>query len=289
MASIQAFVLWFPPERTSTMIAIAFSVGGLGAITASSPLEAALAYFDWREIFNALAAFTIALSALFFVWVPEHPRVGGPVRVREQLSGLLQIGRDAAFWRIAVSIGANQCAVVGLFTLWITAWLRDVAGYDRTAAAHALAGVALAFIAGYLVFGRLGDAWTRRGRSLLPLFAAGVGGALACLALITCGVTGAPFFLWAGHVFCGAGASLAHTIATRRYPRDMAGRVNTALNTFTFVGIFLGQWATGALLTLWPQTPIGYDPRAYFYAFGALWLVQAAGLAWLWTGRRLFT
>jgi MFS family permease len=167
--------------------------------------------------------------------------------------------------------------------------LRDVAGYDRTAAARALSGVALAFIAGYLVFGRLGDAWTRHGRSLLPLFAGGVGGALACLALITCGVTGAPFLLWAGLVFCGAGASLAHTIATRRYPRDMAGRVNTALNTFTFVGIFLGQWATGALLTLWPQTPIGYDPRAYFYAFGALWVVQAAGLAWLWSGRRLFS
>ena len=289
MASIQAFVLWFPPERTSTMIAIAFSVGGLGAITASSPLEAALGHFDWREIFNALAAFTVALSLVFFLWVPEHPRVSGPVRVREQLGGLLRIARDAAFWRVALAIGANQCAVVGLFTLWITAWLRDVAGYDAAAAARTLAGVALAFIAGYLAFGRLGDAWTRRGRSLLPLFAGGVAGALACLGLITCGVTLAPFLVWAGLVFCGAGASLAHTIATRRYPRDMAGRVNTALNTFTFVGIFLGQWASGALLALWPPTATGYDPRGYFYAFGALWLVQAAGLAWLWSGRRLFS
>ncbi len=289
MASIQAFVLWFPPERTSTMIAIAFSMGGLGAITASSPLEAALGHFDWREIFNALAAFTVALSVLFLLWVPEHPRTAGPVRVREQLGGLVKIARDAAFWRVALAIGANQCAVVGLFTLWITAWLRDVAGYDGAAAARTLAGVALAFIAGYLAFGRLGDAWTRRGRSLLPLFAGGVAGALACLGLITCGVTLAPFLVWAGLVFCGAGASLAHTIATRRYPRDMAGRVNTALNTFTFVGIFLGQWATGALLTLWPPTPTGYDPRGYFYAFGALWLVQAAGLAWLWRGRRLFS
>ena len=67
----------------------------------------------------------------------------------------------AAFWRVAPAIGANQCPVVGLFTLWITAWLRDVAR-------------ALAY------------------------------------------------------------------------------------------------------------------PRGYFYAFGALWLVQAAGLAWLWSGRRLF-
>jgi len=39
------------------------------------------------------------------------------------------IARDGAFWRVAIAIGATQCAVVSLFTLWITAWLRDVAGY----------------------------------------------------------------------------------------------------------------------------------------------------------------
>lgn len=289
MATIQAFVLWFPPERTSTMIALAFSMGGLGAITAASPLEAALGRFHWREIFTGLAAVTAALSVLFFSWVPDRTALKNPVALRVQLAGLGRIARDPTFWRVALAIGANQCAVVGLFTLWITAWLRDVAGYDRAAAANGLAWVALALIAGYLVFGRLGDAWARRGRSLLPLFAGGVGGALACLGLITCGVTVAPVLLWAGFVFCGTGASLAHSIATLRYPRDMAGRVNTTLNTFTFVGIFLGQWATGALLSLWPPTPIGYDPHAYFYAFGALWLVQAAGLAWLWTGRRLFS
>jgi hypothetical protein len=44
----------------------------------------------------------------------------------------------------------------------------------------------------------------------------------------------------------------------------------------------------GAVLGLFPPSAGGYDPRGYFYALGALWLVQAAGLAWLWTGRRLF-
>jgi predicted MFS family arabinose efflux permease len=288
MASIQAFVLWFPPERTSTMIAVAFSVGGFGAITASSPLEAALGHFDWREIFVALSAATLALSAVFFLWVPERRPSGEAAHWKTQFAGFGRFVRDPAFWRVAFSLGANQCAVVGLFTLWITAWLRDVAGYDRAQAAAGLAWVAVAFMVGYLFFGRLGDAWTRRGRSLLPLFAAGVAGALACLALLTFGVTRAPVLLWAVLVFCGSGASLAHSIATRRYPREMAGRVNTTLNTFTFTGIFLGQWGMGAILGAWPATATGYDPRGYFYALGALWLVQAAGLAWLWTGRRLF-
>jgi hypothetical protein len=68
----------------------------------------------------------------------------------------------------------------------------------------------------------------------------------------------------------------------------MAGRVNSALNVAVFVGMFSGQWAVGLVLNLWPQTAAGYAPEAYAWALGGLWLVQASGLAWLWSGRRLF-
>ena len=288
MASMQAFVLWFPPQRTATMIALAYSMGGLGAITASAPLELALRHYDWRQVFQALAAATLALSVVFAFVVPEHRgprRTGG---LREQLPGLARIARDGAFWRIAVAIGTNQCAVVALFTLWITAWLRDVAGFDRAEAAQGLAAAALALIAGYFFFGRLADARARRGQPQLPLLMGGIAATLFFLTLLTLGLARGAVVLWCCFMFFGAGATLAHSIATRRYPQEMAGRVNTALNTFTFFGIFLGQWGTGAILNLWPPTAGGYDPRGYFWALGALWLIQAAGLAWLWSGRRLF-
>jgi MFS family permease len=289
MASIQAFVLWFPAERTAIMIALAYSMGGLGALTASVPLELALRSFDWRQIFQVLAAATLVLAATFALVVPEHPGTRRAMPLRQLFAGLAAVARDAAFRRVAVCVGANQFAVLALFTLWITAWLRDVAGYDRAAAAGGLAWVAVALSAGYLFFGRLADARAREGRSMLPLLAGGVLGSVLCLALITLGVTTGAVFLWAACIFCGTGSTLAHAIATRRFPREMAGRVNTALNTFTFFGVFIGQWTSGAILTLWPPTATGYEPRAYFYAFGALWLVQAAGLAWLWSGRRLFS
>jgi predicted MFS family arabinose efflux permease len=285
MGMIQAFVLWFPPERTGTMIALAYSMGGLGAITASSPLEAALGHLDWRQIFIGLAGATLLLAVVFALWVPEHARKGTPARLAEQARGLGHILRDGAFWRVAIAIGTNQCAVVSLFTLWITAWLRDVAGYERAAAANGLAWAAVSLIAGYFFFGRLGDARARRGLSPLPLFAAGVAASLAMLTVLALGVTTGAVFTWSAFVFFGTGATLAHSIATRRFPREMAGRVNTALNTFTFMGIFLGQWATGAVLNRFPPSATGYDPRGYALALGALALVQAAGLAWLWLGR----
>jgi MFS family permease len=272
----------------STMIALAYSMGGLGALAASAPLEIALRDSSWREVFEFLAVVTILLSALFALWVPEHPGVRKPGGVRAQLAGLAAIARDGAFWRVAIAIGSTQCAVVSLFTLWITAWLRDVAGYDAAAAARGFGVVALALMAGYFFFGRAADLLARRGRAQLPLFAGGVAAASIFLALLALGTTRGSVLLWAGFVFCGTGATLAHSIATRRYPREMAGRINTALNTFTFFGIFTGQWATGAILNLWPPTASGYDPRGYAWALAALWLVQAAGLAWLWAGRRRF-
>jgi MFS family permease len=116
MATIQAFILWFPPERMSTMIALAYSMGGLGAITASAPLEVALRSFTWREIFDGLAALTVILSAVFVLFVPEHPGTRKPVSLKEQLGGLAAIARDTAFRRIALAIGATQCAAVSLFT-----------------------------------------------------------------------------------------------------------------------------------------------------------------------------
>ncbi len=292
MASIQAFILWFPPERMSTMIALAYSMGGLGAITASVPLEVALRSFSWREVFEFLAIATLLLSAVFILLVPEHPGQRRPSSLKEQLGGLVRIARDPAFRRVALAIGATQCAAVSLFTLWITAWLRDVAGYDRAAAAQGLAVVAMALIAGYLFFGRMADALAHRGRSQLPLFAGGVAAALVFLGLLALGVTTGAVAVWSAFVFCCTGATLAHSIATRRYPREMAGRINTALNTFTFMGIFIGQWGTGAILNLWPPTGegmnAGYDPRGYGWALAALWAVQAAGLAWLWAGRKRF-
>ena len=81
---------------------------------------------------------------------------------------------------------------------------------------------------------------------------------------------------------------LSYTLVSRRYPKEMAGRVNTALNVFVFAGMFSGQWAVGLVLNRWPQTTSGYAPEAYPWALGMLWLAQAAGLAWLWRGRRLF-
>jgi predicted MFS family arabinose efflux permease len=288
MASFAAFALWYPPDRLATMNGTAFASGMLGAVVATVPLEMLLRVFHWREVFAGIVALNLCVSLLLFLAVPERTATQRGESVRAQLAGFARVARDPSFWRVALCIGASQVAAVSLSTLWVATWLRDIAGYSQAEVARALLVFSLAMMAGYVGFGRAADALTRRGQSTLPLLAGGVALASACLALLALGVRAAALPLWCLFFGCSTAVVLAYSLFSRRYPREMAGRVNTALNVFVFVGMFSGQWAVGVLLNFWPQRPLGYSPQAYPWALAMLWLVQFAGLAWLWSGRRFF-
>lgn len=284
MASLTAFVLWYPPGRLSTMNAIAFSAGALGAMTTTVPLELLLRAWHWRQAFVLIVGATVAVSLVLWLWVPDRSARRGE-SLGHQVRELGKLMRDAAFLRIALCLGASQFASVALQTLWIATWLRDVAGYSPAEVARGLLAVNASMIAGYLVFGRAADSLHRRGRNVLPLLIGGVALSSLCLALVIAGVK--SLLLWCVFVGGGTAVVLAYPILSLRYPKAMAGRANTAINVFGFIGMFSGQWGIGLVLDLWPPTARGYAAEGYAWALGMAWAVQLAGLAWMWSGRRL--
>jgi predicted MFS family arabinose efflux permease len=288
MSALSAFALWHPAERLSTMNGVAFASGMLGAIAVSVPLEILLRGTGWREVFYGIVVLTVLVSLLLAVAVPEYPRARRAASLTEQLREYAALARDPAFWRIALCIGTTQLAAVALVTLWVATWLRDVGGYSQAEVARALLAFNAAMIAGYLGFGRVADRMVQHGRSTLRLLAGGLAAASACLGLLLLGVRTGQLALWCGFFCCSTAAVLSYSLFSRRYPKEMAGRVNSAVNVSVFIGIFSGQWMVGLILNLWPPTAIGYAPEAYRWAFGVPWLLQFAGLAWLWRGRQLF-
>ncbi len=287
MAALSAFALWYPAERLATMNGVAFASGMLGAIAASVPLEFVLRSLSWREVFHGVVALNVAVCLVLFFVVPERLGAGRTSALGVQLREFAAVARDPAFWRVALCIGSSQLAAVSLSTLWVATWLRDVAGYSQAQVAQSLLLFSVVMIGGYLGFGRVADRRVRGGRSTLPLLAGGIAIASVCLLLLAAGARTGVLVLWS--VFFGGATSvvLSYSLYSRRFPKEMAGRVNTALNVFVFVGMFTGQWAVGLVLNFWPQVGAGYAPEAYAWALGGLWLVQATGLTWLWSGRRL--
>ena len=286
MSSFQAFVLWYPTSRIATMNAIAFSIGALGAITVTVPLEMLLRVLDWRQAFGLIVALNLAVSAVLWLWVPERSARRRGESFGVLLRGLAGLITQSAFLRTALCMAASQFAATSLQTLWVATWWRDVAGYSPAEVARGLAALNVAMIVGYIGFGRAADRAAQRGASTLPLFAGGIAIASLCLGLIVAGVRTGSMVLWCVFVLASTAAVSIYSTLSRTYPKTMTGRVITGLNVFGFAGMFLGQWSVGLVIGLWPPTATGYAPEAYSWAFGMLWLVQFSGLAWFWLGRK---
>ncbi|CDH44544.1 MAG: MFS transporter [Candidatus Competibacteraceae bacterium] len=285
MASLKAFVLWFPVTRLPVVNGWILAAGGLGALAATTPVEMALKLTDWRGVFAGLAVLSFMAAAALFLAVPERSS-GGPVGDwREQWRGLVDIYCSPVFWRIAPSSVLSQATFLAIQGLWAGPWLRDVAGLDKVAAAGILFWIAAAMVAGFLSIGQLAYRLSRR--AVPPLAVTAVGMALFMgvqLALLF--KLGPILLLWVLFGFIGTVGTLSYAILTQAFPPTLAGRVNTALNVLVFVVAFTGQWGMGAIINHWPVVGNGYAESGYQWAFGLALMAQLVTWVWLLLGWR---
>ena len=255
------------------------SLGGLGALSASAPVEALLRVTDWRHVFDGLAVATFAAAMLVFFVVPE--RAGSPPRtsIGELVGGFRTIYGDPVFWRIGTISMTVQAVFLATQGLWAAPWLRDVAGYDRTAVAGILFAMAIATSAGFASSGIATDRLARRGIAPLAIYKCGAVASTALTLVFALGVTAVAIPAWCLFAFVGPISTLSYTILTRRYERSLTGRANTALNLLAFLGAFAMQWGIGAIVGLWtPEAGGRYPVAAYSAAFWVCVAIQLSAL-----------
>ena len=90
-----------------------------------------------------------------------------------------------------------------------------------------------------------------------------------------------PVLAWLLFGFLGAYPIQYMPLLARSFPPEYAGRVSTSCNLVVFTVIFAGQWAIGKVVDLWPRTASGYSPDGYTWSYGALFILQVAGLVWM--------
>jgi predicted MFS family arabinose efflux permease len=287
MSSIKAFTLWYPLQRLPAMTGWALFCGGLGAMAATAPVEAALQLTDWRGVFLTMSVLTFAASAAIFWLVPERVSAGGHESLREQLQGVARVFGSTAFWRLAVASPLFQATNMALQGLWAGPWLADVAGRGRDEVAVSLLALAAATTAGFLFWGVTASWLARRGVTPLALFKFGTAVFLAVQLLLTFGMTAGAPALWVAFGLSGTSGSLTFSILSQSFPASMTGRANTALNLLVFLAAFACQWAFGAIVNLWPAEPGRYHPDGYSAAFATLLVLQLLGFGWLLIGVRV--
>ena len=281
MAAFTAFVIWFPRERLPLVNGLQVAVGGLGALTGTAPVEAALQITDWRNLFTLLGILTLGVAAAIFFVVPDRKIEGGGPSLREQIRGIGQVYTSPLFWRIAPWAVTSQATFMAVQTLWAGPWLLDVAGYDRNGMAQGLLLIAAAMIAGFSLIGALAARLSRSGIPPLYVSVCGMGAFMVIQGLIILHVTSLTLPLWILFGFFGTTGVLNYAILSQGFPGHLAGRVNTGLNVMVFVVAFGGQWGIGEIINLWPIIPGGrYTPASYQAGFGVMLGLQVLSVIW---------
>lgn len=280
MAAFKAYTLWFDKAKWPLINGLQMAAGGLGALAATSPVEAALKITDWRGVFTGLAILTLGAAGAVFLVVPEKPGVSEKKEsLNNQLLGIKEIFTSRMFWRTAPLTTASQAAFMAIQGLWAGPWLTHIGKLSRAEVADTLFWVAAAMVAGFIILGTLAERLSRMGISVAITSALGMTLFMLVQVLLMLNPTGWLLPLWLAFGFLGTSGVVAYSALSQDFPRHLSGRVTTALNLLVFVAAFVAQWAVGAIIGMFnaepgqPLTITGFNA-----SFGLLLLFELAGL-----------
>jgi predicted MFS family arabinose efflux permease len=278
MAAFKAYSVAVPPARLPLVNGIHLAAGGLGALAGGAPSEFVLQVAGWRALFFGLCGLSLLAALLLAVFVPGQKSDGAGERLGDQLRGIIGVFTNPAFLRIAPFSVASVGTALAIQGLWAGPWLRDVAHLSPTFAASVLSLMAVAMVAGFLVFGAITERLHNYGISTLQVTVAGMVVTAGTQALIIVLPAALAPYAWYAYAFFGTAGVLVYPVLTAAFASDMGGRVITAVNFLVFALSFAIQWAVGeAIDALSPAKGVA---GAYDTIFVILIALQAVAFFW---------
>jgi MFS family permease len=285
MAPLKAIATWYPAERQASLAGWTMVAGGIGSLLATAPLAAALSVLSWRGVFIVLAIATFVAAAAIFLLVPDALRRPQASGLADQWRGVASVFGNPRFWWLAPLPMVSTGSFMAIQGLWSVPWLIEVDGYSREVAARHLLLMGVVILCGYLGLGLFATLLGKRGVTPRHLFGMGFALNIVALTLIT---TRVPFtyLLWAAYGLGSTVNVLGFTVLSEGFPRELTGRVNTALNLLMFSGSFLAQWGIGVIVDF-ARSELGTDTAGGLgIAFAVSIGIQLVTYAWFMFGWR---
>jgi len=282
MAGFKVIVVWFPRDRLPLINSIFMAFGGLGALSATAPVEAAMAITDWRGVYATIGVATAAFALLILLVTPEKPREKPTETISDMVRGLFSVYRDGVFWHTSPVAFSSAAAGLAIQGLWSGPWLEHVAGASRAEIASHLFITALCMTIGFTLQGLITDfvyrKWRIRPQTVMVL-------GMIAFVVIQMGIifefTWMSYLLWAAFGLVSNFSAINFAVLSQHYPLEKSARANSAMNVLVFAVAFAAQYAIGAIIDLFPATASGgYPPEAFQVAFGAIAAVQIAAITW---------
>jgi len=287
MAAFKAYTLWFPRDKWPIINGFQMAAGGLGALAATSPVEATLQFTDWRGVFLVLSCLTFLTAIAVFSIVPEKKTEGTGESLHNQLRGIREIFTSKTFWRTAPLATMSQATFLAIQGLWAGPWLTHVAKLPRPEVAQLLFWVAVAMIAGFISLGTIAERLSRHGFSVGTTAVTTMILFMIVQLLLILAPTSWCVPIWLAFGFFGTSSILAYSFLSQSFPIHLSGRVTTAINLLVFISAFAGQWAIGGIIDLFSTSTAALSTKGFTAGFTLMLLLEFVGVVhYIRSGRR---
>jgi sugar phosphate permease len=258
------------------------AMGGIGVLTAATPLALLSTRIGWRLSFVAVGIGTLFLGVLVWAFVRDRPAdLGWPSPSNSSgptpeaiglVQGMKKVLTYPRFWPVAIWFFFD-CAVFFSFGgLWGGPYLMQVYGLSKAKAGHVLSMIAVGMIVGSPLLSFLSNRVFRARKPMLLLSSLIVLFLTALLAFYTdrLPLPGLYLITLGLGIFASAIVVIGFTTTKELFPVQMAGTSTGLVNLFPFAGGAVFQPILGYVLERHGRVEGAFTLAGYKEAFFVL-------------------
>ncbi len=280
--AMKVFSQWFRISEFAFVTAILNVMGGVGALSAATPLAFVAGWLGWRAGFELIGIGTLIMAVLVWILVrnrPEDkgwpsiaeidyggPASGTPVVGLSLWQGARTVITEKYFWPLAVWFFFDCGIFFGFGALWAGPYLMQVYGLSRAEVGSMLNMIAVALIVASPIISALSDKVFYSRKRVMIITSAILVGEFLLLSIFPSGLSKLTLYV---AIFIMAACSaaivvIAFTTAKELFPVEIAGTSTGTVNLFPFLGGGLFQPGIGWILDGYPAAATGeYSLEGY--------------------------
>ena len=277
--TMKIFAEWFEKKQFGLMAGLLMAVGGIGSLTASTPLVWLSAAVGWRNSFILIGIFTLLLAGLVRFFVYDRPSdiglaslTGGSTGITEAIGlseGIKMVLTCGPFWPLAFLFFFDFATFFTIAGLWGGPYLMQVYGMSKAEAGHILTTLAVGIVLGSLLLTWLSDRVFHRRKPVVVM---------CCIVMVL--VTSAfyrytdqiPVWGLYGLFFilsvCGSAVgAVMFAMNKDLFPVRITGTATGLVNLFPFAGAAVFQPLAGYILERYGKTGEAFQVAGYRAVF----------------------